>query len=121
MAKKEEKYPHPEQLKLYEKLIATIPVIEKKGAAIPYTSQNGNMFSYMADDGTLAQRLPEGAREKFLEKYNTRLRVAYGIVQKEYVVVPFGLLANTAELKPYMQQSWEYVQKLKAKPPKKNN
>ena len=31
---------------LYEKLLATIPEIERKGADNPYTSVNGNMFRF---------------------------------------------------------------------------
>ena len=32
---------------LYDKLIATIPEIERKGDANPYTSLNGNMFTLL--------------------------------------------------------------------------
>src|SRR5580658_8514940 len=91
----------PEKLKLYEKLVATIPEIPRKGAAVPYTSLNGNMFSYLHASGAMALRLPEGEREKFLAKYKTTLFAAYGMVQKEYVTVPDSLLANTSKLKPY--------------------
>jgi hypothetical protein len=89
----------PEKLELYEKLVATNPDIERKGATVPHTSLNGNMFSYLHASGGLALRLPTGMREKFLEKYGTRLFEAYGVVQKEYVAVPDALLAKTNELK----------------------
>ena len=46
---------------LYDKLIATIPEIERKGDAIPYTSLNGNMFTLLHQSG-LAIRLPEDER-----------------------------------------------------------
>ena len=48
--------------------------------------------SYLDADGTLALRLPAGDRERFVERYGTRLHEAYGIVQKEYVTVPAALL-----------------------------
>jgi hypothetical protein len=35
----------PDKLALSEKLIATIPEIERKGAVHPYTSVNGHMFT----------------------------------------------------------------------------
>ena len=105
-----------DKLALYEKLVATIPGLERKGATVPYTSVNGNMTSYLAKSGTLALRLPDGIREEFLKKYKTNLCMAYGIVQKEYVDVPDALLKKTAELKPYFAKSYAYVSGLKSKP-----
>lgn len=109
----------PDRLELYDKLVGTYPDIERKGATVPYTSLNGNMFSYLHASAGLALRLPQGEREKFLEKYKTRLFEAYGVVQKEYVAVPDALLAKTNELKPYFKMSCEYAKSLKRKPAKK--
>ncbi len=104
---------------LYEKLVAADPRIELKGAANPYTSLNGHMFSCQNLQGIVAIRLPEKEREAFLKKYKTRLSVAYGIVRKEYVEVPEGLLKKTSELKPYLSLSYDYVKSLKPVPSKK--
>ena len=103
---------------LYDKLIATLPEIERKGDANPYTSQNGNMFTLL-HEGRLAIRLPENERKKFLKKYKTNLYEAYGTVMKEYVAVPDPLLEETEELKKYLDLSYEYAKTLKAKPTKK--
>ena len=92
-----------------------IPAIERKGDKVPYTSHNGHMFSYMYSDGTVALRLPDEEIENFLKKYNTTLMKAYGIVQKEYAVIPESLLKKTAELKKYFQLSYRYVNSLKPK------
>jgi hypothetical protein len=105
-----------DKLVLYEKLVATLPGVDRKGATVPYTSVNGHMFSYLSKTGTLALRLPQEAREEFLEKYKTRLCEQYGIVQKEYVEVPDALLAKTSELKAYFALSFAYVSALKPKP-----
>ena len=105
-----------EAVALYEKLVATIPGVERKGATMPHTSLNGHMFSYLGKTGTLSLRLPAEARDKFLEKYKTKLTEQYGIVQKEYVDVPDALLKKTAELKPYFAMSHEYVSSLRPKP-----
>ena len=104
-----------DKVDLYERLVATIPDVERKGATVPYTSLNGHMFSYLSKDGSLALRLPEGVRESFMKKYKTTLCEAYGVVQKEYVVVPEKLLRNTRELTPYFDRSYEYVKSLKPK------
>src|SRR5437763_15467671 len=104
-----------QQVALYDKLIAANPVIQRKGAANPYTSLNGHMFSYLHPSGSMALRLPEQEREKFLKKYNSKLFEAYGIIQKEYVTVPDTLLRNTRELQKYFDASYRYVQTLKPK------
>ncbi len=116
MAKAKSPDVDPEKLDLYDRLIATNPEIKRKGAANPYTSLNGHMFSYLHASGLMALRLPKDAREKFLEKYETKLFEAYGIIQKEYVTVPDDLLNKTEELRPYFHLSYEYVKSLKPKP-----
>jgi len=109
-----------ERIALYEKLLATIPEIERKGADNPYTSLNGNMFSILhSPEGRFALRLSETDREKFLKKYKTTLFEAYGVVMKEYVAVPDALLSKTKELQKYLALSFEYAKTLKPKPAKK--
>ena len=101
---------------LYEKLVATNPLVECKGATMPYTSTNGQMFSYLSKEGKLELRLPVGEREAFLKKYKAKLCEAYGKVQPEYVEVPDALLAKTSELKRFFDISYEYASSLKLKP-----
>ena len=121
MATKKEKSNHPKELlDSYDRLIATNPGVERKGATMPYTSLNGHMFSFIAKDGTFGLRLPEEARDKFLKKYKTRLVEAYGIVLKEYVLVPDKLFMNTKELKPYFDISFAYIKSLKPNPTSKS-
>ena len=108
-----------DKLELYEKLVKTNPHVKRKGAANPYTSLNGHMFTYLNPSGSLALRLPENEREKFLKKYKTTLFQAYGAVMKEYVTVPDNLLKDTKTLQPYFQSSYEYVKSLKPKATKK--
>lgn len=119
-AKKAQQAVPPEKLALYDQLVATLPQVERKGATVPYTSWNGHMFSYLASDGTLNLRLPAEARAEFLQRYRTTLSEAYGIVQKEYVVVPEEVLKQTQEFAPYFAASFAYVQSFKPKPQKKD-
>jgi hypothetical protein len=104
------------RLAAYDKLIATVPGIERKGDTMPYTSLNGHMFSQLTREGTLALRLPEADRNLFLEKYKTKLVEQYGRVMKEYVEVSGALLAKTREMSKYFRISVDYVQALKPKP-----
>ena len=97
------------KLASYEQLVATNPKVERKGASMPYTSVNGHMFSFLTPKGTLALRLPAGAREAFLKKYRADLCVQHGRVMQEYVEVPATLLKKTKELKKYFAQSYAYV------------
>ena len=105
-----------ERLAHYERLIATIPGLERKGATVPYTSLNGNMSSYLHASGVVALRLPPAEREALIGGHGARLMEAYGVVQKEYVAVPDALLADTEALAPYFRASHDHVAGLKAKP-----
>ncbi len=110
---------YAESLAWYDKLVATNPAVERKGATVPYTALNGHMFSYLAKSGHLALRLPADALQGFLKKYKTGLCQEYGVVQKEYAMVPDKLLQKTQELKKYFDLSYAYVSSLKPKPGKK--
>jgi hypothetical protein len=101
---------------LYEKLIARLPDVERKGALIPYTSVNGHMFSNLTRAGKLALRLDPELRAEFLKKHEAKLSVEHGLVRKEYVEVPDALLAKTAALEPYFLASYEWVKAMKPKP-----
>ena len=109
----------PETLALYDKLISILPGISRKGASMPYTSLNGNMFSYIEKDGSFGIRLPEGPRDDFQKKYNSKPFVSFGMVMKEYVTVPDILFNNFKELKPWFMKSFEYAKILKPKPARK--
>lgn len=102
-------------LETYKKLIDTIPEIKLKGASVPYTSFNGHMFSYFEKDGSFGLRLPENTRDEFLRKFDTTLFLSYGIVKKEFVLVPDKLFQTKKELAHYFQISFEYVKSLKPK------
>jgi len=107
---------YAERLALYEKLVATNPLVERKGATMPYTSVNGHMFSLLTKEGTLVVRLPEKERDAFVKKYKTPPVVQYGAVMREYVEIPDALLAQTASLKKFFDASYRYVSALKPKP-----
>ena len=108
-----------ERLDQYERLVATLPGVERKGKTVPYTSVNGHMFSFLTPTGSLALRLPTGDREAFIDRFATGLHEAHGTVLKEYVSVPDELFANTVEAAPYLAASHAYVASLKPKPTKR--
>jgi len=109
-----------EKVELYNKMVATYPEAILKGDTIPYTSLNGHMYSFLSKGDEVTLKLPADERVKFIEKYNTRLAENYGIVQKEYVVVPDSLLNNMEELKHYFETSYQYTASLKPKPTAKS-
>jgi hypothetical protein len=105
-----------ERLEQYERLIATVPGVQRKGKKVPYTSVNGHMFSFLTPTGSLALRLPKGDREAFMERFTTGLHEAHGTVLKEYVSVPDELFADTAAAAPYLAATHDYVASLKPRP-----
>ena len=107
------------KLALYEKLIATDPSLERKGATIPYTSANGKMFTYLSPSGDLRLRLPPEERDSFMKRYKTKVVVQHGVIMKDFVAVPPGLLARTAELKKYLPISRAFAEQLGPKKTKR--
>jgi hypothetical protein len=103
----------------YERLVGSLPGVERKGATMPYTSLNGHMFSFLTPDGHLALRLSAADRADFLERYGAKLCEQHGRVLAEYVDVPTDLLSRDAELTDYFQRSHSYVASLKPKPTKR--
>jgi hypothetical protein len=100
---------------LYDKLIRTNPKVVRKGDTNPYTAHNGHMFTHLSPPGTLAIRLAPADVEAFLKKYKATLFEAYGVVKKDWVVVPDSLFKKTKELQKYYDMSYEYVKGLKPK------
>ena len=107
------------RVEAYDRLVAGVPQVERKGATTPYTAVNGNMFSYLDPSGSMALRLSEADRVAFIEEFGTTLHEAYGIVQKEYVTVPGDVLADTPRLLPWFRASHGDALTLKAKPTKR--
>ena len=105
-----------ERLELYDSLIAHLDGIERRGASMPYTSLNGHMFSFLNSDGSLALRLPEEERDKFIKKHKATLQEAHGTVLKEYVAVPEKLLKDAKSMQAYFDASCQYIKSLKPKP-----
>ncbi len=108
-----------DKMAMYEKLVATIPIVELKGVTMPYTSCNGHMFSFLDKDGNLGLRLPKTERNVFINKYETNLCEAHGTILKEYVLVPEHIFIQTVKIKEYFAISYAYVSSLKPKPTKK--
>jgi len=100
----------------YDRLVAAVPEVQRKGATMPYTSVNGNMFSYLDASGAMALRLSTADRATFIGRFSTHLHEAYGIVQKQYVTVPGPLLDDTEQLLPWFRSSLEYASSLRPKP-----
>ena len=106
----------PDRLERYALLVATPPGVERKGAKMPYTSVNGHMTSFLTEKGTLALRLSELDRTRFMAEHGAALHEAHGAVLKEYVSVPDVLLADVDALAPWFAVSVAYVASLSPKP-----
>lgn len=106
-------------LELYDKLINTLPKVERKGKAMPYTALNGHMFSFLSKDGIMGLRLSEKDRSSFINQFNSQLMEQHGHMMKEYVIVPNAVLKDTEKLSIYLQKSLDYISELKPKSTKK--
>ena len=78
------------------------------------------MFSQLLPSGRVSLRLPEADRTVFIKEHKTKNVEQYGVVQKEYVEMPDGMLANTQEAARYFRMSFEYASSLKPKATKRS-
>ena len=107
-----------EKLKLFS-VLATVNAGEiVKGDTVPYTSVNGHMYAYLSKEGDFNLRLPEPELTQVLQQYQTTHAMSYGVVQKEYVLIPDVLLTNEEKMKALFARSYQYVSSLKPKPTK---
>ena len=105
----------PERLALYEELVASVEGVDRKGAANPYTSRNGYMTSFIDKEGELSIRLDKADRERFIERYDSRIATQYGKNMPDFAVVPEAMLQDLDELRPWFVRSWDFVGTLEPK------
>lgn len=106
-------------LDVYEKMVATLPEVDRKGKANPYTSLNGHMFSFLDKEGYISIRLSKEDKAKFEEKYNSKPSIQYNSVMRGYVLVPKKLYKDATLLAETFQKSFNYISTLEPKPTKK--
>ena len=113
-------YPHTELLDLYERLVASIPGLDRKGKSMPYTSLNGNMFTFLDKEGKLSLRMNNEDRQGLIDQYDAQPSIQHGAVMKDYIMVPDELMTNEAALIILMRKSYDFATTLKPKASKKS-
>ncbi len=105
-----------DKLKAYKDVLIQLNVDLKENFGFPFTSVNGNMFSFLSKENVLGIRLPEEARDEFIESVGSSIyQRPQGQVLKEYVVIPDDLLGRKEELLSWFKRSLTYAESLKPK------
>lgn len=103
-------------LAAYDRMVAGVPGVERKGATMPYTSVNGNMYSSISKANVIGLRLSKTDLATFLEIHSTTLYEGVpGHFMKEYAAVPPGMLDDTQTLQDWFRKSHDYAGGLKPK------
>ena len=107
---------------LIEKFYASLPadsrVERRKMFGLPCAFVNGNMAVGMFAQ-LIMVRLNEKEREEWIKKGAKQFEPMPGRPMKEYIELPVGTVNNPEALKEVVQQSFNYVLKLKPKEKKK--
>ena len=106
---------YQEQLEQYDRIVARIDGLQRKGKTMPYTSSNGYMFSQLNKAGEIGFRLSKEDSNEFLSTYDSGPFKSYGATMREYVIVPDEVLKNEELAAKWLNKGWEYVNGL---PPK---
>lgn len=106
----------PAVLAAYDRMIAGVSGVERKGAAMPYTSVNGNMYSSISKANVIGLRLSKTELATFLQTHSTTLHEGVpGHFMKEYAAVPPSMLDDTETLQAWFRKSYSYASGLKPK------
>lgn len=100
---------------IFDRVIAQIPEIERKGKTMPYTSDNGHMFSQVNKEGELGIRLPPDVGKAFIAEHGAGPFLSYGAKMKDYVAIPEALMREETLLIDLMKQGNAYVMSLPGK------
>ncbi len=111
----------PAALARYERIVAAVGDLERKGAKNPYTSLNGHMFSFLDAAGTIAIRLSPADREAWALRYPDDPVIQYGSVMRGYVALPETVCDDLAEATTWLTRSRSWIATLEPKPTKKSN
>ncbi len=105
----------PEAVTAFDKVLAAIPGVERKGAASAYTSVNGNMFSFLTEEGGIALRMAKDERQALLDKGQADVCIQYNTVMKDYALFPLADLKRTAAMTKRFKACYAYAKTLPAK------
>ena len=106
----------PELLDAFDRMVAGVPGVERRGATTPYVALNGNTYAMISRAGSIGLRLPADDLGAFLAAYNARpFEGVPGFVTKEYAAIPPSLLGDTRTLQTWFKLSYAYASRL---PPK---
>ena len=104
-----------EKLKVYDELVAKCSRFKRKGKTMPYTSANGYMFSLFNKDCEIGIRFSKEVQEKYMKELNTTYYKSYGATMKGYILIPEEMLNDLDNVAKYLDESYNYVMKLKPK------
>ena len=109
-----------EMITLFERVIKSVPEAQvRKMFGYPTAFLNGNMFAGLHGDSMILRLSPKDLKV-FFEMPNTHaFEPMPGRPMKEYAVVPPALLGSEPELVKWLGRSFDYVNSMPAKQPKK--
>jgi TfoX/Sxy family transcriptional regulator of competence genes len=112
--------PDEKVLAVFDKMIAGVPGVGRKGDQMPYVSMNGNMYASVSKAGRIGLRLSKTDLAEFLDTYAAGLHEGYpGFFQKEYAAIPEALYDDPGTLQSWFARSHAHAAALKPKPTKK--
>jgi TfoX/Sxy family transcriptional regulator of competence genes len=105
---------------LFQRVIQSVPGAQvKKMFGYPAAFLNGNMFAGLYDDYMIVKLAPDDLKA-FLQAHNTHLfEPMPGRPMREYAVIPATVLNAEPELAELLGKSFDYVNSMPAKQPKK--
>jgi TfoX/Sxy family transcriptional regulator of competence genes len=108
--------PDPAVVAAFDRMIAGVPDVARKGDTLPYVSINGNMYASISKANIIGLRLSEADLAEFLNAHGTQtFESVPGHFMTEYAAVPEPMLSDTEGLQSWFRRSHAYASALKPK------
>ena len=101
-------------LEIYDKIIASLPNITRKGKATPYTSTNGYMFTFITKEKELAMRFSHKQIEDIISQGGSEV-MQHGKLVKDFVLIPRSWLVDSTRIAELVMNSFDHTNSLKPK------
>jgi TfoX/Sxy family transcriptional regulator of competence genes len=108
--------PDPAVVAAFDRMIAGVPGVTRKGDTLPYVSINGNMYASISKANIIGLRLSEADLAEFLNAHGTQLFEGVpGHFLREYAAIPASMLDDTEFLQRWFRRSHADASALKPK------
>lgn len=108
---------NPAVLTAFDRMIAGVEGVERRGATMPYVAVNGNMYAMINKADTIGLMLSDKDFATFISTYNAKpFESIPGLQTKNFVAIPPTMYVDLRTMQMWFKLGYAYAARLPAKP-----